>query len=72
MAKETIILTHLCPPLRSTFAVRETQSLGQQMLNVTVGINGLMIKKATLGPSGFGGWRKRPPVISGGEGKNSY
>ena len=22
-------LTHLCPPLRSTFAVRETQSLGQ-------------------------------------------
>ena len=35
-------LTHLCPPLRSTFAVRETQSLGQQMLNATVGINGLI------------------------------
>jgi len=70
-------LTHLCPPLHSTFAVRETalnplkplrddsalralstltglrgtpavpplcretQSLGQQMLNATVGINGL-------------------------------
>ena len=27
--------------MRSTFAVRETQSLGQQMLNATVGINGL-------------------------------
>ena len=25
-------LTHLCPPLRLTFAVRETASLGQQML----------------------------------------
>ena len=23
-----LILTHLCPPLRSTFAVRETASLG--------------------------------------------
>ena len=34
-------LTHLCPPLRSTFAVRETASLGQQMLSATVGINGL-------------------------------
>ena len=57
-------LTHLCPPLRSTFAVRETaslgimgaprvpplyretQSLGQHMLelsceNATVGKNGL-------------------------------
>ena len=37
------ILTHLCRPLRSTFVVRETQSLGQQMLNATVGINGLTI-----------------------------
>ena len=53
-------LTHLCRPVRSTFAVRETaslgimgapevpplyretQSLGQQMLNAPVGINGLM------------------------------
>ena len=34
-------LTHLCPELRSTFAVRETASLGQQMLNATVGKNGL-------------------------------
>ena len=34
-------LNYLCPPLRSTFAVRETASLGQQMLNATVGINGL-------------------------------
>ena len=34
-------LTHSCLPLRSTFAVRETASLGQQMLNATVGINGL-------------------------------
>ena len=34
-------LTHFCPPLRPTFAVRETQSLGQQMLDATVGINGL-------------------------------
>ena len=38
------VLTHLCQPLRSTFAVRETQSLGQQMLNATVGINGLMCR----------------------------
>ena len=36
-----VCLTHLCPPLGSTFAVRETASLGQQMLNATVGINGL-------------------------------
>ena len=35
-------LTHLCPPLRSTFAVRETQSLRQQMLSATVGINELI------------------------------
>ena len=28
-------------PTVPTFAVRETQSLGQQMLNATVGINGL-------------------------------
>ena len=28
-------------PVRSTFAVRATQSLGQQMLNAPVGINGL-------------------------------
>ena len=35
-------LTHLCPPLCSTFAVRETASLGQQMLNATVDINGLI------------------------------
>ena len=39
-------LTHFCPPLRFrnqvlTFAVRETASLGQQMFNATVGINGL-------------------------------
>ena len=34
-------LSHLCRPVRSTFAVRETQSLGQQMLNAPVGINGL-------------------------------
>ena len=52
-------LTHLCRPVRSTFAVRETaalgimgapevpplcretQSLGQQMLNAPVGINEL-------------------------------
>ena len=27
--------------MHSTFAVRETQSLGQQMLNAPVGINGL-------------------------------
>ena len=33
-------LTHLCPPLRSTFAVRETASLGI-MGDITVGINGL-------------------------------
>ena len=39
--KKHFILTHFCPPLRSTFAVREKQSLGQQMLNATVGINGL-------------------------------
>ena len=38
-------LTHLCPPLRSTFAVREMASLGQQMLNATVGKNGLMLKE---------------------------
>ena len=31
-----ILLTHFCPPLRSTFSVRETASLGQQMLNATV------------------------------------
>jgi len=30
-------------PLRSTFAVRETQSLGQQMLTATVGINRLSL-----------------------------
>ena len=36
-------LTHLCRPVRSTFAVRETASLGQQMLNAPVGINGLII-----------------------------
>ena len=83
-------LTHLCPPLRSIFAVcvsrhnggtagaplkplkvdsalkalsslrglrgapevpplyRETQSLGQQMLNATVGINGLIINDLKL------------------------
>ena len=35
------ILTHLCRTVRSTFAVRETQSLGQQMLNAPFGINGL-------------------------------
>ena len=35
------LLTHLCRPVRSTFAVRETASLGQQMLNAPVGINGL-------------------------------
>ena len=39
-------LTHFSPPLRfrnqlPTFAVRETQSLGQQMLNALLGINGL-------------------------------
>ena len=34
-------LTHLCRPVRSTFAVRKTASLGQQMLNAPVGINGL-------------------------------
>ena len=28
--------------MRSTFAVRETQSLGQQMLNAPLGFNGLM------------------------------
>ena len=57
-------ITHLCPPLRSTFAVRETaslgimgeprvpplcretQSLGQQMLNATVGINGLSVSSS--------------------------
>ena len=69
-----ILLTHLCPPLRSTFAAplkplrvdsalralstlrssrgapevpplcRETQSLGQQMLNAPFGINGLINK----------------------------
>ena len=33
-------LTHLCRHVRSTFAVRETQSLGQKMLNAPVGING--------------------------------
>ena len=55
-----VCLTHLCRPVRSTFAVRETaslgimgapeipslcremQSLGQQMLNAPVGINGLI------------------------------
>ena len=54
-------ITHLCRPVRSTFAVRdtaslgirgapevsplcrETQSLGQQMLNARVGINGICI-----------------------------
>ena len=59
-------LTHLCPPLRSTLAVRETasldirgaprvpplcretQSLGQQMLNAPVGINGLTSKCMAL------------------------
>ena len=41
-------LTHLYPPLRSTFAVRETASLGQQMLNATVGTNGLIQTKARL------------------------
>ena len=40
---ESFVLTHLCPPLRSTMAVRETQSLGQQMLNATVGKNGLSV-----------------------------
>jgi len=35
------ILTHLCRPVRSTCAVRETASLGQQILNAPVGINGL-------------------------------
>ena len=30
--------------MRSTFAVRETQSLGQQMLNAPFGINGLIIQ----------------------------
>ena len=34
-------LVHLCRQVRSTFAVRETQSLGQQMLNAPVDINGL-------------------------------
>ena len=38
---EIAALTHLCRPVRSTFAVRETASLGQQMLNAPVGINGL-------------------------------
>ena len=44
-------LNYLCPPLRSTFAVRETASLGQQMLNATVGINGLIrpsLRRETL------------------------
>ena len=35
-------LTHLCRTVRSTFAVRETASLGQQMLTAPVGINGLI------------------------------
>ena len=38
-------LTHLCPPLHSTFAARETQSLRQQMLNAMVGINGLIVRQ---------------------------
>ena len=36
-------LNGLCRTVRSTFAVRETQSLGQQMLNGTVGINGFFL-----------------------------
>ena len=41
------LLTHFYPPLRlrnqvPTFSVRETQSLGQQMLNAPVSINGLI------------------------------
>ena len=60
MSHTIYYLTHLCRPVRSTFAVRETaslgimgeprvpqlcretQSLGQQMLNAPVGINGLI------------------------------
>ena len=49
----SVDLTHLCRPVRSTFAVRETaslgimgQSLGQQMLNAPVGINGLTWTKS--------------------------
>ena len=42
------ILTHLCRWVRSTFAVRETQSLGQQMLNAPVGINGLRNQKSCI------------------------
>ena len=40
MLKSLIEGPYLCPPFRSTFAVRQTASLGQQMLNETVGING--------------------------------
>ena len=37
--------------MRSTFAVRETQSLGQQMLNTLLGINGLINEKNLTGKS---------------------
>ena len=43
--REVCMLTHLCRPVRSTFAARETQSLWQQMLNAPVGINGLTREK---------------------------
>ena len=41
-------LSHLCRPLRSTFAVREIASFGQQMFNAPVGINGLQDNKASV------------------------
>ena len=48
-------LTHLCPPLLSTFAVRETASLGQQMLNAPLGINGLKSASYVSCAMDFGG-----------------